>query len=69
MGAFLLCGASQTHDLHTKLVMEHPRGTANQLHKCARLPTQLTALAAAPAAARSRLHGVACQKLALVAIR
>lgn len=36
MGSFLLCGEGQLHDLHSKLVLQHPRGTANQLHKCAR---------------------------------
>ena len=35
MGSFLLCGEGQLHDLHSKLVLQHPRGTANQLHKCA----------------------------------
>jgi hypothetical protein len=35
MGSFLLCGDEQLHDLHSKLRMEHPGGTANQLHKCA----------------------------------
>ena len=35
MGSFLLCGDEQLHDLHSKLRLEHPRGTANQLHKCA----------------------------------
>ncbi|CAL8463795.1 g3329 [Coccomyxa elongata] len=34
MGSFLLCGDEQLHDLHSKLRLEHPRGTANQLHKC-----------------------------------
>lgn len=33
MSSFLLCGDRQLHDLHSKLRMEHPRGTANQLHK------------------------------------
>lgn len=31
---FLLCDAGQVHDLHTSLVLDHPDGTANQLHKC-----------------------------------
>lgn len=35
MGSFLLCGEGQLHDLHSKLRLEHPGGTANQLHKCA----------------------------------
>lgn len=34
MRHFLLCGADQLHDLHTQLVLEHPEGTADQLHKC-----------------------------------
>ncbi|KAG2445647.1 hypothetical protein HXX76_000257 [Chlamydomonas incerta] len=34
MGHFLLCGPSQTHDLHSRLTLDHPNGTANQLHKC-----------------------------------
>ena len=33
MSSFLLCGDRQLHDLHSKLRLEHPRGTANQLHK------------------------------------
>jgi Fe-S cluster assembly protein SufD len=37
MGSFLLCGDDQLHDLHSKLRLEHPGGTANQLHKCAPL--------------------------------
>mmetsp|Transcript_19381 Transcript_19381/g.41937 ORF Transcript_19381/g.41937 Transcript_19381/m.41937 type:complete len:485 (+) Transcript_19381:93-1547(+) len=31
---FLLCGSGQLHDLHSKLELNHPRGKANQLHKC-----------------------------------
>eukprot|EP00798_Chlamydomonas_sp_ICE-L_P001464 gene1464-32842_t len=31
---FLLCGSGQLHDLHSKLDLSHPNGTANQLHKC-----------------------------------
>lgn len=31
---FLLVGSGQMHDLHTKLTLDHPRGEANQLHKC-----------------------------------
>ena len=31
---FLLCGAGQVHDLHTSLVLDHPDGKADQLHKC-----------------------------------
>ncbi|CAL5226157.1 g8980 [Coccomyxa viridis] len=34
MRSFLLCGDRQLHDLHSKLRLEHPRGTADQLHKC-----------------------------------
>lgn len=34
MGHFLLCGPGQLHDLHSKLQLDHPQGTANQLHKC-----------------------------------
>ena len=33
MSSFLLCGDRQLHDLHSKLLLEHPRGIANQLHK------------------------------------
>ncbi len=33
MRSFLLCGDRQLHDLHSKLRLEHPRGTADQLHK------------------------------------
>lgn len=31
---FLLCGSNQLHDLHTKLLLDHPDGVADQLHKC-----------------------------------
>jgi hypothetical protein len=34
MRHFILAGAQQLHDLHTKLDLAHPRGSANQLHKC-----------------------------------
>jgi Fe-S cluster assembly protein SufD len=34
MRHFLLAGASQLQDLHTKLVLDHPNGEADQLHKC-----------------------------------
>lgn len=34
MAAFLLCGERQLHDLHSKLRLSHPRGEADQLHKC-----------------------------------
>lgn len=34
MRHFLLCGAQQLHDLHSKLELNHPRGKADQLHKC-----------------------------------
>ncbi|MEW5299613.1 MAG: hypothetical protein WDW36_002609 [Sanguina aurantia] len=31
---FILSGLQQLHDLHSKLDLNHPRGTAKQLHKC-----------------------------------
>ncbi len=31
---FLLAGAGQLQDLHSKLGLHHPRGEADQLHKC-----------------------------------
>ena len=31
---FVLCGANQLHDVHTSLVLDHPEGHAEQLHKC-----------------------------------
>lgn len=34
MRAFILAGADQLHDLHTKLRLDHPEGRAQQLHKC-----------------------------------
>jgi Fe-S cluster assembly protein SufD len=34
MRHFLLAGAGQLQDLHTKLALDHPRGQADQLHKC-----------------------------------
>lgn len=34
MKSFLLCGQSQLHDLHSKLKLDHPDGTAEQIHKC-----------------------------------
>ncbi|CAK9173376.1 unnamed protein product [Ilex paraguariensis] len=34
LSTFHLSGSDQTHDLHSKLVMDHPRGFSRQLHKC-----------------------------------
>lgn len=34
MRHFLLAGEGQLQDLHSKLVLDHPRGEADQLHKC-----------------------------------
>lgn len=34
MRHFLLAGANQLQDLHSKLVLDHPNGEADQLHKC-----------------------------------
>jgi len=34
MRHFLLAGSEQLQDLHSKLVLDHPRGEADQLHKC-----------------------------------
>ena len=34
MRHFLLASSNQLQDLHSKLVLDHPRGEANQLHKC-----------------------------------
>lgn len=34
MRSFLLVGQGQTHDLHSKLKLDHPSGEADQLHKC-----------------------------------
>lgn len=34
MQTFLLAGQDQTHDLHSKLRLNHPDGQAEQLHKC-----------------------------------
>lgn len=34
MKHFLLAGAGQLQDLHSKLQLDHPRGQAEQLHKC-----------------------------------
>ena len=34
MKNFLLAGNNQLQDLHSKLRMNHPRGEANQVHKC-----------------------------------
>lgn len=34
MKHFLLCGENQLHDLHSKLLLDHPEGVADQLHKC-----------------------------------
>lgn len=30
----MCAGAGQLQDLHSKLVLDHPRGEADQLHKC-----------------------------------
>ncbi|KAF9609807.1 hypothetical protein IFM89_018661 [Coptis chinensis] len=32
--SFHLCLHEQTQDLHSRLVLDHPRGTSQQLHKC-----------------------------------
>ena len=34
MKSFLLAGEGQLHDLHSKLKLDHPDGTAEQVHKC-----------------------------------
>lgn len=34
MRHFVLSGPVQTHDVHTKLRLQHPGGEATQLHKC-----------------------------------
>lgn len=34
LSTFHLSTSDQTQDLHTSLVLDHPRGTSNQLHKC-----------------------------------
>ena len=34
MRSFILSGESELHDLHSKLRLNHPRGLAEQLHKC-----------------------------------
>ena len=33
MRSFLLCGDRQLHDLHSRLRLDHPNGTADQVHK------------------------------------
>ncbi|KAL4531891.1 hypothetical protein Ndes2437B_g02327 [Nannochloris sp. 'desiccata'] len=34
MKSFLLAGQGQLHDLHSKLILDHPDGRAEQIHKC-----------------------------------
>ena len=34
MKHFILAGDDQLHDLHTKLALDYPEGTADQIHKC-----------------------------------
>ncbi|KAH7439926.1 hypothetical protein KP509_04G082400 [Ceratopteris richardii] len=34
MSSFLLAGQRQLQDLHSRLILSHPRGFARQLHKC-----------------------------------
>eukprot|EP00850_Spirogloea_muscicola_P012354 SM000079S22472 [mRNA] locus=s79:306948:309526:- [translate_table: standard] len=34
LDAFFLAGRAQLHDLHSSLVLDHPRGRSRQLHKC-----------------------------------
>eukprot|EP00850_Spirogloea_muscicola_P011335 SM000070S21301 [mRNA] locus=s70:127832:130402:- [translate_table: standard] len=34
LDAFFLAGRAQLHDLHSSLVLDHPRGRTRQLHKC-----------------------------------
>lgn len=34
LSTFHLAGNDQTQDLHSKLILDHPRGVSKQLHKC-----------------------------------
>lgn len=34
ISTFHLSGSNQTQDLHSRLVLDHPRGYSRQLHKC-----------------------------------
>ncbi|GBG70073.1 hypothetical protein CBR_g5706 [Chara braunii] len=34
VSTFMLAGHKQLHDLHSSIVLNHPRGKSNQLHKC-----------------------------------
>ncbi|CAM8899563.1 unnamed protein product [Rhodiola kirilowii] len=34
LSTFHLCVSDQTQDLHSKIVLDHPRGVSRQLHKC-----------------------------------
>ncbi|KAF5200478.1 Abci7 protein [Thalictrum thalictroides] len=34
LSTFHLCVNDQTQDLHSRLILDHPRGTSQQLHKC-----------------------------------
>ncbi|KAL4191749.1 hypothetical protein AMTRI_Chr07g82160 [Amborella trichopoda] len=34
LSTFHLCGSKQIQDLHSRLVLDHPRGYSRQLHKC-----------------------------------
>lgn len=34
LSAFHMCVADQTQDLHSRLVLDHPRGVSQQIHKC-----------------------------------
>lgn len=34
LSTFHMCISDQTQDLHSKLVLDHPRGVSQQIHKC-----------------------------------
>lgn len=34
LASFLLASGAQLHDLHSRLILDHPHGQADQLHKC-----------------------------------
>lgn len=34
LSTFHMCVSDQTQDLHSRLVLDHPRGVSQQIHKC-----------------------------------
>ena len=57
---FTVCGEGQLHDLHSKLLLNHPEGQAKQLHKYAPVVKPLHVPICKPCAASLSLDAAAC---------